>query len=393
MNTNTIVSGVVLALVGTGMLSVEVEKPADIVPVVSAELESEPMELLAIRDLLTEAVGTLQDHTNRLSRIETAVSEGVVISENPPDQLVVPDIPEVVPEMPQPVASEPLLPEGWTLNMWSAEWCTSCVRFKAEELPKFAAGEVLLVDYDARKTDADRLGIKTLPTFEVVGPNGTSRLRIVGFRTSEQLQTSVKKQAGRVAVRCLTSPIRRDRYGTFDLRRPYHCGRGNCRMCNSRAAARRQYQQTRVEAKKPAAVLPPGQHPAPMRVVNHAIQSLELDENDTIADLGCGDGRALVAAVSSAGCRGIGVEINEGRAEVARSRVRRAGLSDRIRIITGDALTFDLAEAGVTAVYVYLFPDLLERLRPSLAGLPVVSIFHEIPGMAGKELYGVWLYS
>lgn len=141
------------------------------------------------------------------------------------------------------------------------------------------------------------------------------------------------------------------------------------------------------------ASLPAGQQPAPMNAVNDAIRSLQLAPADTIADLGCGDGRALIAAVQSSGCRAVGVEIDSERAELARRNVDAAGLSDKITIFTGDATDFDLQGAGVTHVYLYLFSDLLEKLSPKLKGYPVASAFHEIPGWSGKKVGSVWAYN
>jgi hypothetical protein len=74
---------------------------------------------------------------------------------------------------------------------------------------------------------------------------------------------------------------------------------------------------------------------------------------------------------------------------VARGSVAAAGLSDRIEIITGDATTFDLA--GVSAVYVYLWSDVLEQL--DLSAVPkVASVFHAVPGLSGTQRGDVWVY-
>ena len=130
-----------------------------------------------------------------------------------------------------------------------------------------------------------------------------------------------------------------------------------------------------------------------MEAVEHAVKQLNLTPKDKLADLGCGDGRALIAATQSTGCSAIGVELDPHRATLARKNVQAAGLSDKIDIVTGDALTFDLKAAGVTHVYVYLFHGLLQKLSGKLEDYPVVSVFHDIPDLHGRQRGSVWVYN
>jgi len=96
----------------------------------------------------------------------------------------------------------------------------------------------------------------------------------------------------------------------------------------------------------------------------------ELDDTDVFADIGCGDGRIVVAAARTRGCRAIGVEQSADTAAAARERVDEAGLSDRVRIIHADAQDTDLSEATVAlffvpmAVAARLVPTILDRMAP-----------------------------
>jgi hypothetical protein len=116
--------------------------------------------------------------------------------------------------------------------------------------------------------------------------------------------------------------------------------------------------------------------PTPYRTVDRMLQLAELDESDTLFDLGSGDGRIVIEAARQYGSRGVGVEIDPVRVAEAEENARRAGVSDRVRFVLGDLFKTDLTPA--TAVTLYLLPEVNMRLRPKLIrelrpGTPVVS--------------------
>jgi SAM-dependent methyltransferase len=102
--------------------------------------------------------------------------------------------------------------------------------------------------------------------------------------------------------------------------------------------------------------------PSPVPVVQTMVEMADLQADDVVYDLGCGDGRILIAAARQAGCRGIGFDIDPKLVRQARENVRDAGLADLITIEQRDVLTVDLSQADV--VMVYLLPWILERLIP-----------------------------
>lgn len=114
----------------------------------------------------------------------------------------------------------------------------------------------------------------------------------------------------------------------------------------------------------------------PYEVVAVMLDQLDLGANDVLYDLGCGDGRILIAAVERFGCRAVGIEIDPRVARIARENVRRAGCG-RIRIVTGDANRYCLDEAD--AVTIYLFPETMTKLCPKIE-TTIVSYQHKIPG-------------
>jgi len=121
----------------------------------------------------------------------------------------------------------------------------------------------------------------------------------------------------------------------------------------------------------------------PQVVVDAMLKQLNLTPDDVLYDLGCGDGRILISAVQQYGCKALGIEIDPKVAEFARKQVAAAECG-RILIMTGDATKFNLEKA--TAVTMYLFPPLMEKLMKKIKTDRVVSYSHEIPGKLCKTI-------
>ncbi|CAM9361538.1 unnamed protein product, partial [Phaeothamnion confervicola] len=134
-------------------------------------------------------------------------------------------------------------------------------------------------------------------------------------------------------------------------------------------------------------------NPSGEEVINVAVEMLELREEDIIYELGCGDARFLVEAVSRSGAaRAVGVEYDKQWAHRARERVRDAGLQGRIAILHEDVMAVPIGEA--TALFVYLVPRGMSLLRDRLVealrrGARVVSYVFAIPGLESvrTEMY------
>jgi SAM-dependent methyltransferase len=88
--------------------------------------------------------------------------------------------------------------------------------------------------------------------------------------------------------------------------------------------------------------------------------------NDVVVDLGCGDGRIIVAAAKEFGARGVGYDIDPQRIAEARRNAEKAGVTSRAQFVQKDLFGVRISEASV--VTVFLLPAVLERLRPRLLG-------------------------
>jgi precorrin-6B methylase 2 len=98
-------------------------------------------------------------------------------------------------------------------------------------------------------------------------------------------------------------------------------------------------------------------------VVAAMLRLAGVNENDVVYDLGCGDGRIVVAA-AKLGARGVGVDIDLQRVHEAADNVKRHGLSNRVKILRESFFDLDLRDA--TVVMLYLLPGINLKLRPKL---------------------------
>lgn len=99
-------------------------------------------------------------------------------------------------------------------------------------------------------------------------------------------------------------------------------------------------------------------------VVERMLALAQIGPSDHVVDLGCGDGRILIAAARSRGASGYGVDLDPRRIREAEANARRAGLAGRLRFEVGDL--FDAPIAGASVVAIYLLPEINLRLRPRL---------------------------
>ncbi|MSQ71555.1 MAG: class I SAM-dependent methyltransferase [Betaproteobacteria bacterium] len=85
---------------------------------------------------------------------------------------------------------------------------------------------------------------------------------------------------------------------------------------------------------------------------------------DNVYDLGCGDGRIVIAAAQLRGARGVGVDIDFDLISLAQAHASGAGVAERVRFVSGDLFQLDLREA--TVVTLYLSVALNQKLLPKL---------------------------
>ncbi len=104
--------------------------------------------------------------------------------------------------------------------------------------------------------------------------------------------------------------------------------------------------------------------PTSQTLVVEMLKLANVTKADTVYDLGCGDGRIVIAAAKQFGAHGVGVDINPERIQEANENARRAGVADKVKFIEGDLFTADIRPA--TVVTLYLLPSVNLKLRPRL---------------------------
>ncbi len=89
----------------------------------------------------------------------------------------------------------------------------------------------------------------------------------------------------------------------------------------------------------------------------------EVGPQDVVFDLGCGDGRLVIAAAQR-GARGVGIDIDPGLVARCQENARQAEQLERTEFRVGNLFETDLSKA--TVVMIYLLHSVNRRLLPNL---------------------------
>ena len=127
---------------------------------------------------------------------------------------------------------------------------------------------------------------------------------------------------------------------------------------------------------------------SPERAIDKMLEMASPKPGETLYDLGCGDGRILIAAAERYKVKGVGIEISSRLAETAAENVKKHRLQGEVKIIHGNFMKTDLSPANVVTLYLAttandtLRPNLERYLRPNTR---VVSYDYPIPGWKAVE--------
>ena len=103
--------------------------------------------------------------------------------------------------------------------------------------------------------------------------------------------------------------------------------------------------------------------PTPDEVVQRMLRMAKVTPQDTVYDLGAGDGKIAIAA-GKLGATAVGIEYNPDMAKLAQCYVQAENVGGKTRIIQGDVFKEDFSKA--TVVTMYLLPELNLKLRPTI---------------------------
>lgn len=104
--------------------------------------------------------------------------------------------------------------------------------------------------------------------------------------------------------------------------------------------------------------------PTTEQAVEAMLKLADIKKTDVVYDLGCGDGRIVIAAAKSFGAHGVGIDINPVRINEAKENAKKAGVQDLVRFEENDLFEADIRQA--TVVTLFLLPNINLKLRPKL---------------------------
>jgi len=129
--------------------------------------------------------------------------------------------------------------------------------------------------------------------------------------------------------------------------------------------------------------------PTPPEVIVKMCELAEIDKDDVVYDIGCGDGRMVIYAAKAFGAKGVGIDIDPERIKESKASAKRAGVENLVTFKVADATKVDIT--GATALLLYLLPESNELLRPKFEkelkpGTLIATHNYMIPGWESKEV-------
>ncbi|HDQ03074.1 MAG TPA: methyltransferase domain-containing protein [Deltaproteobacteria bacterium] len=123
--------------------------------------------------------------------------------------------------------------------------------------------------------------------------------------------------------------------------------------------------------------------PTPHEVVEIMLRLADVNKKDIVYDLGCGDGRIVIAAAKKAGAKSYGFDSDPVMVRKSQQNVRNEGVGHLVSVYEADIFNLDLSKTSV--ITLYLLPSLnvklifqLEKLKP---GSRIVSHDFDMEGV------------
>jgi uncharacterized protein (TIGR03000 family) len=107
--------------------------------------------------------------------------------------------------------------------------------------------------------------------------------------------------------------------------------------------------------------------PPPSEILEKMLETADIKKSDVVYNLGCGDGRIVLAAAKKYECKAYGFDNDEKNVRAAEKKVADQKLDKRVTIKKQDIFEVDLTPASV--VLIYLSPEANSKLVPQLEKL------------------------
>lgn len=98
--------------------------------------------------------------------------------------------------------------------------------------------------------------------------------------------------------------------------------------------------------------------PTPGLIIESFLPRLNLTPNSLLIDLGCGDGRWLIAANERTQCKCVGIDVDEERLKIAKESILQNRVQEQVQVIQRDVFGFvkesdEICRADVIIVYLF----------------------------------------
>jgi SAM-dependent methyltransferase len=104
--------------------------------------------------------------------------------------------------------------------------------------------------------------------------------------------------------------------------------------------------------------------PTPHAVVKRMLEMAAVKKGEFHIDLGCGDGRIVVAAARDFGARGFGVDIDPQRIKEANENAQKAKVTKMVEFKIANLFETDISKADTLSLY--LLTSINLKLRPTI---------------------------
>ena len=125
--------------------------------------------------------------------------------------------------------------------------------------------------------------------------------------------------------------------------------------------------------------------PTSMKIVHKMLRLAEVKHDELVYDLGCGDGRIIIAAARSYQARAVGIELDPTRYLWCQIMITVLGLREKVKVVYGDFFNMDLSDADVVTCFLLphankkLEHKLLRELRPGTRVVSNTFLFNQVP--------------
>jgi predicted RNA methylase len=125
----------------------------------------------------------------------------------------------------------------------------------------------------------------------------------------------------------------------------------------------------------------------------------DIQPDEVLYDLGCGDGRFIISVARKFGAKAVGIEINPILYLWCQIVITLLGLRRRIKIKFGNFFKYNLGDADVVICYLLqetndkLEDKLLRELKPTARVISSSFMFNKLPVVSEDIDKGIYVYT